>query len=312
MIPPFTIFHIIILIIISPISPPQAYAQLADVIIAQDGCNSTCGEISIPFPFGMNEPYCYAHKWFEIECKSNKPYLKYLNLEVKDFDVSSSLVQIMNPIYRSNCPHKKTSSNNNKTVTINLRDGPFVYSQDNNAFLAVGCNNLAFLQSNGTKIGGCVSICDDDNNNNNFNIASDGCNGRYCCKTLLPSHLSEFNVTLQGLRKDSSDGCSYALIASNGWISLDSSFMDISEIETLNELKNMEYTPAWLEWEILNEMLTNSTFKLPSDNCYDSNITSLSNRTTGQQCRCPWDFTGYPYISGGCTGFLISFFLFAV
>ncbi|WJX23268.1 non-specific serine/threonine protein kinase [Trifolium repens] len=290
----FTIFHIIILIIISPISPPQAYAQ--------NGCNSTCGEISIPFPFGMNEPHCYAHKWFEIECKSNKPYLKSLNLEVKDFDVSSSFVQIMNPIYRSNnCQHNKTSSNNNKTVTIDLRDTPFVYSQDDNTFLAVGCNNLAFLQSNGAKIGGCVSICD-DKNNNNFNIDSDGCNGRYCCKTSLPSHLSEFNATLEGLRKDSSDGCSYALIASRYWASLQSSYLDYLEIERLNELKNMEYAPAFLEWEILNDMLINSTFQLPSDsNCYDSNVTSLSNRTTGRKCRCFLGYNGNPYVSGGCT-----------
>ncbi|WJX27573.1 non-specific serine/threonine protein kinase [Trifolium repens] len=289
-----TIFHIITLIIISPISPPQAYAQL------ENGCNSTCGEISIPFPFGMNEPHCYAHKWFEIECKSNKPYLKSLNLEVNTF--YSDMVEIMNPIYRSNCRHNKTSSNDNKTVTINLNDSPFVYSQDDNTFLAVGCNKLAFLQSNGTKIGGCVSICDDGSNNSNFNIDSDGCNGRYCCKTSLPSHLLEFNATLEGLREGTSDGCSYALIASHYWVSVESSYIDYSEIETLNDLKNMEYAPALLGWEILNDMLINSTFQLPSDsNCYDSNVTSLSNRTTGQKCRCFLGYTGNPYVSGGCT-----------
>ncbi|KAK2448366.1 Wall-associated kinase family protein [Trifolium repens] len=302
-----TIFHIIILIIISPISPPQAYAQLEDGIIAQNGCNSTCGEISIPFPFGMNEPHCYAHKWFEIECKSNKPYLKSLNLEVNTFFYSDK-VQIMNPIYRSNCRHNKTSSNDNKIVTINLRDSPFVYSQDHNTFLAVGCNNLAFLQSNGTKIGGCVSICDDGSNNNNFIIDSDGCNGRYCCKTSLPSHLLEFNATLEGLREDTSNGCSYALIASRNWVPIDSSYMDYSEIETMNELKNMEYAPALLGWEILNEMLINSTFKLPSDsNCHESNVTSLSNQTTGWQCRCFLGYTGNPYVSGGCTE-IVGFF----
>ncbi|WJX27574.1 non-specific serine/threonine protein kinase [Trifolium repens] len=212
------------------------------------------------------------------------------------------MVEIMNPIYRSNCRHNKTSSNDNKTVTINLNDSPFVYSQDDNTFLAVGCNKLAFLQSNGTKIGGCVSICDDGSNNSNFNIDSDGCNGRYCCKTSLPSHLLEFNATLEGLREGTSDGCSYALIASHYWVSVESSYIDYSEIETLNDLKNMEYAPALLGWEILNDMLINSTFQLPSDsNCYDSNVTSLSNRTTGQKCRCFLGYTGNPYVSGGCT-----------
>ncbi|KAL5097728.1 hypothetical protein RYX36_002055 [Vicia faba] len=164
----FTIFHIIVLIL----SPSLASAQ-EDVIIVRDGCNSTCGTVSIPFPFGMNKPHCYAHKWFEIECKFDnntssrdpKPYLKSLNLEVIYFYQYSSKVEIMSPIYHSNCQENKISINNRKTV--NLRDSPYIFSQAENTFLAVGCNNLAFLQSNGTTVGGCVSICDDDNNNSN-------------------------------------------------------------------------------------------------------------------------------------------------
>ncbi|CAI8590343.1 unnamed protein product [Vicia faba] len=259
MIQPLTIFHIIVLII----SPSLASAQ-EDGIIAQYGCNSTCGTVSVPFPFGMNEPHCYAHKWFEIECKFDnntssdvpKPYLKSLNL------------------------------------------------QDRNTFLAVGCNNLAFLQSNGTTVGGCVSICDDDNNNrNNFNFNSDGCNGRYCCATSLPSHLSEFNATLRGLREQSSDGCGYALITNDNRILFDSSDnMNTDDNETLNELKNMEYAPAMLEWEILNDMLINSTFQLPP-NCYNSKVTSLSNRTTGRQCQCSSEaYPDYLYLTRGIYG----------
>ncbi|XP_012570052.1 putative wall-associated receptor kinase-like 16 isoform X2 [Cicer arietinum] len=300
MIPQFT-FHIIILIIISLISPPLTYAQAEYEFIAQRDCASTCGTISIPFPFGMNEPHCYAHKWFEVECKLDntshieKPYLKSLNLEVTLFDVNSALVEIMNPIYHSNCK-KNNNNNNNKTVVINLKDSPFIYSQQYNTFLAVGCNNLAFLQSNGTTVGGCVSICED--NNNNFNLESRSCNGRYCCETSLPMHLAEYNATLQGLRKESSDHdeCSYALIASDFWFSFDWSFMTDSEIEKMNNLKNMEYAPGILEWEILNEMFVNSTFQIPSDSvCYDSKRTSLTNRTTGRRCDCP---SGYNVIQG--------------
>jgi hypothetical protein len=326
MFPQFTIFHIITLILISPL---LASAQ-EDGIIAQQGCNSTCGEISIPFPFGMKEPHCYAHKWFEIECKLDKtshihkPYLKSLNLEVRDFDYDLSMVEIMNPIYRSNCKKNKS----NKTVVVNLSNSPFVYSQDVNTFLAVGCNKLAFLESNGTTVGGCVSICDDNNNNfTNFNFRSDSCNGKYCCETSLPLHLSEYNTTFRGLREQNSDDCSYALIVSKSWLSLrraytspfyekpyylsgyyDSPYYesDMSDylVEQLNKLKSMEYAPAVFEWEILNDMLINSTFQLPSkSNCYHSNVTSLSNRTTGRKCKCSDGYGGNPYVAGGCTGF---------
>lgn len=303
----FTIFHIFVLIV-SPISPPLASAQDKDGTIARDGCNSTCGTVSIPFPFGMHEPNCYADKWFEIECKfdnnasSDVPYLKSLNLEVDRF--YNNMVVIMNPIYRSNCRHKdKTSSSRNKTVT--LRGSPFVYSQAENSFLAVGCNILAFLQSNGTTVGGCMSIGPTGNNNININIS------RCSCVTSVPPRLSEFNAMLRGLTDQSSDGCSYALITNDNRMPLENSNdMNTDEIEMLNDLKNMEYAPVMLEWEILNYMLINSTFQLPP-NCYDSNVTSLSNnRTTGRQCQCLFSSNGNPYLAGGCPGFSISSFLY--
>jgi hypothetical protein len=318
MLPQFKIFHIIILILISP---PLAYAQQEeDGIIAQQGCNSTCGTVSIPFPFGMNEPHCYAHKWFEIECKVDNisrgptPYLKSLKLEVNNF--YSGMVEIMNPIYRSNCQKNKSSNKSNKTV-INLRDSPFVYSQNENTFLAVGCNKLAFLQSKGTTVGGCVSICDEKINSfSNFYSESDSCNGEYCCWTSLPLHLSEYNTTFRGLSEQSSDECSYALIVRKDWVSLSrsyssdyySSYKYAYWMEKLNELQYMEYAPAVLEWEILNDMLINSTFQLPSKFCHDSKVTSLSNRTTGKTCECSYGYRdnpyrGNPYVAGGCTGF---------
>ncbi|KAL5097725.1 hypothetical protein RYX36_002052 [Vicia faba] len=286
-----------IILIISPISPPLASAQ-EHIIIARDGCNSTCGTVTIPFPFGMNKPHCYADKWFEIECKfdnntsSDVPYLKSLNLEVNGF--YNNMVEIMNPIYLSNCRHKsKNSSNSNKTVTF--RGSPFVYSMTENRFLAVGCNVLAFFQSNGTAVGACISIgYSDDNNNINFNF------GRCSCETSVPSHLSEFNATIQGLIEQRSDGCGYALITNDTRIPFDSSDnMNTDDNETLNELKNMEYASAMLEWEILNDMLINSTFQLPP-NCYNSKVTSLSNRTTGRQCQCSSEaYYGNPYTSHG-------------
>jgi len=61
-------------------------------IASPPGCDSKCGNVSIPFPFGMHDPKCYASNQFEIECRHNNntsqghqkpvPHLKYINLEV--------------------------------------------------------------------------------------------------------------------------------------------------------------------------------------------------------------------------------------
>ncbi|XLR18638.1 hypothetical protein S83_011552 [Arachis hypogaea] len=56
-------FHIMILICF--IHTP---AESAAPITISPHCNSTCGSVSTPYPFGMNDPTCHAGKGFEIQC----------------------------------------------------------------------------------------------------------------------------------------------------------------------------------------------------------------------------------------------------
>ncbi|OIV91804.1 hypothetical protein TanjilG_14383 [Lupinus angustifolius] len=205
---------------------------------AQSDCVSTCGSVNIPYPFGMNNPNCYLGKWFEIECRNatsvaaRKPYLKYIDMEVTKIDETYSTVDIMNPIFRWNC-YGKTDM-----PVIDLRGSPFVYSQKYDKFIAFGCNKLAFLQSNGTTVGGCVSICDNNEEvNNNFDFGINGCHGRYCCETSLPLYLSEYNTTHADLKNKSSDECNYALIVSEDWLTSYNNY-DMLAIPPIFEVKN--------------------------------------------------------------------------
>lgn len=299
MILPFAFLHAIILILIWPISPPQASAY--GRVIAQPGCNSRCGDVDIPFPFGMNEPTCYANiTWFEIECRNSTsegetPYLKSWDLQVTY--VASGMVQIMNPI-TSNCDQSK---NSNETTVINLKGSPFVYSQVENTFVAVGCNSFASLQSNGTAVGGCVSICDNDEQGSNFCLESDSCSGRYCCQTSLPTHLSEYNATLLHLRNNKIRECSYALVTSYSGAYMS----EYLGIQRLSDLKNIHYAPAVLEWEIL---INDTQAPFPPDYhayCYVTNATTTSQNTTkAWRCECFAGYDGNPYVTGGCTGMI--------
>ncbi|TKY72411.1 Wall-associated receptor kinase 2 [Spatholobus suberectus] len=288
-------FHIIL--IIWPISP---LASAQNLITTKPGCNSTCGGVDIPYPFGMKDPKCYADGGFEIECRDTsegqKPYLKSLNLEVTLFYLNQGLVDIMNPIFRWNCESK------NAKPVVNLRGSPFAYSQSSNKFMAVGCNNLAFLQSNGTAVGGCVSICEDNEEvNDNVNMGSDdGCHGRYCCETSLPSYLPEYNATLQDLKNHSStvshDQCSSASIVNQYWPQ--NYYASDLSIQRLSELKKMDYVPAVLEWDLW-KVLANSTLQLPLGvNCY--NLTSSPSTGPSWTCQCPVGFYGNPFVSEGC------------
>ncbi|CAL0301014.1 unnamed protein product [Lupinus luteus] len=283
-------FHIIILLILLVYSL-YGESLSPNTIIAQPGCDSTCGDVIIPFPFGMKDPKCYGDKWFEIECRnkssynesSHTPYLKYVNLEVTS--IGFDYIYIMNPVFQWNCDGKTSKSG------IDLKGSPFRYSQDSNTFIAYSCNKLASLQSDGSTIGGCVSICDQNGNKDN------ACRGISCCQTSLPLHLSEYNVTLSDFSNNSiSRECNYAFIKEQ----------HLSNDYPAEELSSFDYVYAILEWEIVNGMMSNILNQLnhSSDSyCYNSNITSSSpNKTSsGWQCQCNDNFYGNPYISGSCT-----------
>ncbi|KAL2341577.1 hypothetical protein Fmac_009517 [Flemingia macrophylla] len=299
-------FGIILLIMILPAYPPASAQYFLNT--AKAGCNTTCGGVDIPYPFGMEDPKCYVNGWFEIECREtseggHKPYWKSINLEVRMILVTRGLVHVMNPIFHWNCQRKKTTP-----AIINLRGSPFVYSQSRNKFLALGCNKLAFLQSNGTSVGGRVSICGGSEDvrdiitiNTEYTRSSDdGCHGRYCCETSLPSYLSEYNATLQDFKNDNSSSsssvsgeCSSASIVDETWpLDYDRS--------RLSDLNGMDYVRAVIEWDIW-EMLANHTIQLYSaSNC--SNLTDSQNQYYGWQCECPIGFAGNPFLSQSCPG----------
>ncbi|MED6193616.1 hypothetical protein PIB30_021268 [Stylosanthes scabra] len=297
MILPFALFHIIIIILVFIIKT-LAYAQ--DPIIAKPGCKSRCGNIDIAYPFGMNDPRCYAHKWFEINCTHDKPYLKSLNnLEVTQIYANQSTVEIKNPIYRWNCESKNASQ------VINLSGSPYVYSQDYNKFVAVACNTVTYLWSQGSAVGGCVSICNDDQDNNII-LGTEGCRGMSCCETSLPQQLSEYNATIQDLTSQcvgvsthsrflappsndaespssSPDPCNYALIVTEGWLK---NYYGSGGVEKFGELKNTDSVPAMLAWEILNEMQNINNSSVNNNGiCSVSNVTQ--NTTSGLDVSLP-------------------------
>ncbi|KAJ0853548.1 putative wall-associated receptor kinase, galacturonan-binding domain-containing protein [Helianthus annuus] len=46
------------------------------------GCSDKCGNVRIPYPFGIGAE-CSVNQWYTVDCKNSSPYLSKLNhLEV--------------------------------------------------------------------------------------------------------------------------------------------------------------------------------------------------------------------------------------
>ncbi|KAL5140640.1 Wall-associated receptor kinase-like 22 [Glycine soja] len=325
------VIHIITIILVIIIWPMQvevcAQEDSTTWPIAKPGCDSGCGDVPIPYPFGMNRSECYAGKWFEIECRnSTRPYLKSIGLgvEVLSIDVNEGTVDINNPIYRSNNCGTRTTKHP-AVNNISLEGSPFVYSQRNNKFVAAGCNNIAFLKGKGSAVSGCVSICDNDDDVGNTNLGRIECNGESCCENSLPMYLSEYTPEIKGLNENKKGNhCSYAMIVKNKPYPYSYQYQcqypyqypyqcrypysyqyqcqyGYSNLLGVGKLKDIDFVPAVLEWEIVN-----ATLKLPTSpyvDCKVTNITSSRYNYSGRRCSCRYEAyynPRNPYIADGC------------
>ncbi|KAL0009085.1 hypothetical protein SO802_010587 [Lithocarpus litseifolius] len=73
--------------------------------IAKDSCQAQCGDVDIPYPFGI-EAGCYINDWFAIDCNNQsavasfpKPFLKSFKLEVLNISLQHGTVRVNYPIF---------------------------------------------------------------------------------------------------------------------------------------------------------------------------------------------------------------------
>ena len=293
-----TVFQVILLFW----SVRTAESQLMTV----PGCESSCGGIDIPYPFGEKEG-CYLEERFKIVCNSSTgvPTLAVdgTDLEVSNISVSRSTIAVMFPIVFANCSGK------DRNTVVDLEGSPFVFSSEN-YFIARGCDNLALMTQNQSTIGGCVSSCGE---NRDSVMAS--CSGIDCCQTRIPSFLKVFNVTMKGLDdgKGSSGErqCRYAYLIDQRRINYGSYYSFGGNFDPY-DMRDRDYVPVVLEWGIdgwvyeslvINNGLYNSSY---SSTCEFLNPSiNSTNQSSTFQCFCNPGFEGNPYLTGICQGKLL-------
>ncbi|KAG5562333.1 hypothetical protein RHGRI_005160 [Rhododendron griersonianum] len=257
--------------------------SVAEYHLAKPGCQERCGNIDIPYPFGIGSN-CSIADGFTVTCNHSfnppKPFIDNINLEVLQISLYESTVKVNNPVVTSNCTSRADSQ------FVDLRFTPFWFSDKYNRFTAMGCNNLVVVVRKSTILTGCMSICN-ANIVNSSNVGK-ACFGINCCQTGIPPSLRFINASLRSINPNNSTqaGCKYAFMVDYRWF---------SDKDIFN-VRDMEYVPAVLDWGYNGTCNTNESFCGANAYC----LYNYASSPRSSECFCSKGYEGNPYLSSGC------------
>ncbi|XP_058110529.1 wall-associated receptor kinase 2-like isoform X1 [Magnolia sinica] len=276
---------------------------IASQPLVKPGCPDKCGDVSIPYPFGIGDSCNIGVGGFNITCNNILPNPKpfWGDFEVLEISLPSGLMRIPNDISYQ-CYNNAGVLLNHSTTSLSLyEDYSFTFSETRNRFIAIGCDTVGLITDQITGqwgsdfTRGCVSICRRPDN-----MTDSSCSGAGCCQTEIPKGLKRFAVEFTSFNRhrnvSSFNPCSFAFLGEEDVFRFKP--LDLEDTKLLERSRSI---PVVIDWVIGNEgceiaRKNSSTFACVSENsdCYNS-ITGM-----GYLCNCSKGYEGNPYLTGGC------------
>ncbi|PRQ55643.1 putative green fluorescent protein [Rosa chinensis] len=255
---------------------------------ALPGCSDKCGDLTIPYPFGMNKD-CYLREEFFINCSNTAQpptaYLMTSNLTVTNISLDDGELRILN-MGAEDCYNAQGNVTSNFPYELSL-PLPYTISYTKNKFYTVGCDSLSIFQGfrgEDELEMGCMSMC------NRLDIVDQySCSGAGCCQTNIPRGLKNVTVLLDSLDNHAGiwefNPCGYAFIAEQGQFNFSAASL---------KKQNNYQLPSVLNWAIGNE--TDSCDEAHKKTNFACKANSMCvNGSVGYLCRCLPGYEGNPY-----------------
>jgi hypothetical protein len=293
----------------------------ADNPTAKEGCQSSCGSVDIPYPFGIGAN-CFR-PGFEILCDNSsgvyQPLLPgatsrydlgFLNSLLETWFADQVHVLSLSVTPRAEirvetkvayeCFNTDGTDDGNfagaLNVSANSTQGVYLISNTGNDLYVLGCNTFIYTGSGvparneESYYGGCVAYCKDEAG------PKDGaCEGIGCCHVDLPPGLTDTSMELnQGWSHAGLDysPCNFAFIVEKGRYSF--------KAADLKGMPRNQTMPLVLDWAIRDSQ---SCSAIKESACVSINSRcAASDNGPGYVCQCSDGYKGNPYIQNGCQG----------
>ncbi|WVZ82645.1 LOW QUALITY PROTEIN: hypothetical protein U9M48_029889 [Paspalum notatum var. saurae] len=272
--------------------------------IAKAGCQDKCGNVSIPYPFGM-EDGCFLND-FKVNCTndvaillnfnstymSTMPELPSDNSGIRLWEINVTLgeARVQSPIARW-CNYTDNTANGSFPL-FNL--GPFfVVSGTKNQFTGIGCTTIALVRGDNKHgyASACGSFCFEEDSIDNSTDSS----GTGCCQTSIPGNLDtlylSFETDLDYTQVRNFSPCSYGFIIEEDSFKFDPSYANSS----LFEEKYGDGVPLVLDWVLGSETCEAAKKNQSSYACAATNSVCIDVPSgAGYLCSCSQGYEGIP------------------
>ncbi|XP_060176398.1 putative wall-associated receptor kinase-like 16 [Lycium barbarum] len=263
--------------------------------VTKPGCRKQCGNVTVPYPFGIGSG-CAYDLGFVISCNmSNDGSAKPLIGNIEVYDISDAELRISNVIgWRC---YNSTGAVRAEFLawTSFLESTPYSFSALNR-FTVVGCDDSVSITGPNNFDYGCNTSC-----TSTGDVMEGVCMGKGCCHKHIPKGLKYYNTTMSSSGNHTNvwsfSRCGYAFLGEADRFH----FRGLQDLRDINFYKRIKASvPIVLDWAI--GTLTCAQVQGSADYACRENSQCVDSDTDfqGYRCSCKSGFLGNPYLASGC------------